>query len=559
MSLIGALNSGLTGILANQKAVEITGNNIANVNTPGYSRQVAMFSPKSAINIQGHLIGQGVKLQEITREYDQFVSGQLVNQNNILGKESAKNGPLAELERVLNVGTDSLASDIERFFGAWHDLSQNPSGHVERDRVIYEGENLLGSFEQTKGELVQIRQNINISLSANVDEINSKLKEIAALNADIQSKETLGHVANLDHDRRDLLVNDISRLIGAQVYQAGGSQIGLQLPGGVPLVEGNYAADFEAYYEGDSLRFQVKMGDVTIKAGNDNFGGEIRGFLDIRDDFIPRLENNLDSLQYNLVTHVNNVHEAGYNPDGLTGQSFFSKPLSYQSETGFDHPEDDKFQTGKITVNGKEITINDENNSLNGIRDAINNSEAGVLASVVYDGTQYRLELTPKTHGDDVTFTSELTDGVGFNFNNEDGDPEFLDRIPGVDKAIVKITSTQQVAAAGVTQGAPGDNRNALAIYSLLTSQVVNGKETFVESYGRISSTVGTESKRNAMALGGAMDTMTQLENMRESIVGVSLEQEIINLTLFQRGFEAAATYVSTVDEMMSTVLNMKR
>jgi flagellar hook-associated protein 1 len=121
----------------------------------------------------------------------------------LLGRESAKNGPLAELERVLNVGNDSLASDIERFFGAWHDLSQNPSGHVERDRVIYEGENLLGSFEQTKGELVQIRQNINISLSAKVDEINSKLKEIAALNADIQSKETLGHVTNLDHDRRD--------------------------------------------------------------------------------------------------------------------------------------------------------------------------------------------------------------------------------------------------------------------------------------------------------------------------------------------------------------------
>jgi flagellar hook-associated protein 1 len=116
-----------------------------------------------------------------------------------------------------------------------------------------------------------------------------------------------------------------------------------------------------------------------------------------------------------------------------------------------------------------------------------------------------------------------------------------LDRYPGWTRPLCNISSTQQVAVAGVTKGAPGDNRNALAIYSLFSSQVVNGKETFVESYGRISSTVGTESKRNAMAFGGARDTMTQLENMRESIVGVSLEEEIINLTLFQRGFEAAA------------------
>lgn len=568
MSLIGAFNAGLTSILTTQKAVEITGNNIANVNTPGYSRQIARLSPNSAINIQGHLIGQGVKLQEITREYDQFISGQLVNQNNILGQESARNGPLAELERVLNIGNNSLASDIENFFGAWHDLSQNPSGHVERDRVLYEGKNLLDSFEQTQAELAQIRQNINISLSGKVDEINFKLKEIASLNEDIQSKETLGHVANLDRDKRDMLVNDISKLLGAQVYQAGAGQIGIQLPGGVPLVEGNYAADFKSNYEGDSLNFQVKMGDVTVKVNNSNFGGEIRGFLDIRDDFVSKLAQNLDNLQYSLITNVNNLHEAGYDLNGQTGQSFFSKPLSYVSETSFaNHPDDiteppesNRFKTGSININGVSIEINDENNSLNGIRDAINDSNAGVLASVVYDGNSYRMNLTPKTQGNAVTFTSNLTSGPGLlNFINEDGDGEFFDEIPGFDKAIVNLTSTDQIAAARLTRGAPGDNGNALAINDLFTSQVVNGKETFVENYGRLVSTLGTESKRNTMAFGGATDTLTQLENMRESIVGVSIEQEIINLTLFQKGFEAAATYVSTVDEMIATVLNLRR
>jgi flagellar hook-associated protein 1 len=558
MSLVGALNSGLTGILANQKAVEITGNNIANVNTPGYSRQFARLSPNAAVNINGHYIGQGVKVLEISREYDKFVSGQLVNQNSVLGRESAKSGPLAELERVFNVGHNSLASDIERFFGAWHDLSQNPSGHVERDRVIYEGENLLVSFEQKKGEMVQITQNINTSLGEKVNEINLKLKEIAGLNESIQSKDTLGHVSNSDLDRREILVNDMSRLMGAHAYQAGRNQVGVQLPGGVPLVQGNHAVELEAYYDEGRLLFQVKTENITIKTQNTNFGGEIRGFLDIRDNLISELEKNLNTLQYSLITQVNAQHEAGYDLNGRTGQSFFSKPLSYQSKTSFSDP-DSAFRTGQITVNGTLIEINEENNSLNGIRDAINNSRAGVPASVIRDGDRYRLDLTPKTEDTSVTFTSNLTTGTGLYFSSDDGDPELFQPTQVEGKYVVQISSTQEVAVAGLTQGAPGDNRNALAIYSLFSDQVVDGKETFVESYGRISSTVGTESKRNSMAFGGAADTLTQLENMRESRVGVSLEQEIINLTLFQRGFEASATFVSTIDEMMSTVLNMKR
>lgn len=552
MSLIGSLNTGLTGILANQKAVEITGNNVANVNTPGYSRQFARLSPNMAINIHGHFIGQGVKVQEICREYDNFITGQLLNQHNLLGKESAKSSPLAELERVFNIGDYSLSSDIERFFGAWHDLSQNPAGQVERDRVLYEGNNLLGSFAQTKGELVKIKQNINVSLNSKVNEINLKIQEVAKLNESIRSKEILGNVANDDRDRRDLLLNDLSYVLGAQTYHSGNGQIGVQLPGGLPLVEGNYAVEFESYYDNGSLQFRIKTGDIILKVDKNNFGGEFKGYLDIRDTFIPELDKSLDELQYSIITQVNSRHEAGYGLDGITGRSFFSKPLSYQSETGFSDPDASDFLTGTIEINNITIAITADNNSLNGIRDAINNADAGVLASVVYDGTSYRLDLTPMSQGDPMIFVSNLVDGVGSDLDS------FI-QIPGSNTVTVELKSTQQVAVGGLTGGAPGDNENALKIYELFNSRVVNGKETFMEFSSRMISTVGIESKRNAMALGGASDTMTQLENMREAAVGVSLEQEIINLTMFQRGFEASCTYVSTIDEMMSTVLNMKR
>ncbi len=557
MSLTTALNSGLKGILAHQRQVEVTGNNIANVNTPGYSRQTLTISPSATVNIDGLLLGQGVDVESVNREYDKFVSGQLVGQNSTLGQESAKSAPLAELERVLGIGEDSLAGQIESFFGAWHDLSGNPSGSVERGQVIYKGENLLESFSQVKSDMVRVGQNINDKLNAEVGSINLKLQEVADLNAAIKEKETLGHVANTEKDRRDLLVKELSGILGVQTFNTGSGQIGLHLPGGIPLVQGDRALDFEAFYQGGDLQFEVRAGDVELSAKRTNFGGKFRGLLDMRDDFIPGLQQEIQQLEHRVVTEVNAQHAAGYGLDGETGRTFFSQTTGLQSETGFANTTDHNFGTGTIDVNGTSVNIDATNNSLSGIRGAINNADTGVVAAVVNNGGAYHLNLTPETPGGAVNFTSNLSGG-SWTFSNQDADAELFDAV-GSEDIHVQISDPRQVAAAGATAGEPGDNENALAVYALADSRDNPDGQTYVENYGRIAATVGTEAKRNTMARQGASDTMNQLENLRESIVGVSIEQEMMNLTRFQKGFEASSRYVQTIDEMMGTIIGMKR
>ncbi|MCF8028369.1 MAG: flagellar hook-associated protein FlgK [Desulfobacteraceae bacterium] len=554
MSLNIALHAGLSGVLTHQKQVEVTGNNIANVNTPGYSRQTLSVSPGKALNINGLLLGQGVDAETVNREYDKFVSGQLVEQGDMLGQEEAKSSPLAEIERIMGIGEDSLASEIEGFFGAWHDLSANPGGSVERDQVIYKGENLLNSFSQLESGLVDVRRNINDSLNAEVNGINLKLQKVAELNASIKDKQSLGHVANRDLDERDVVIKELSEILGMQTFETGQGQVGLQLPGGVPLVQGNRAMEFEGYYEGGNLQVQIRSDDVVLETDRTNFGGKFRGLMELRDQFIPELEQDLGDLRHGIVTNVNAQHEAGYDLDGNTGRSFFTRPASAQSETGFADPAALTLDTGDIGINGSTITIDAQNNSLYGIRDAINDSDAGVIASVVHDGTDHHLDLTPKTRGADVEsdFT-QISD-----FIDEDTDGDFFDAA-GSEQISVAIDSTDQVAAAGFPEGAPGDNVNAMAIHELNSSKLINGDQTFVDAYGRIAATVGTETRRNTMAREGAADTMNQLENLRESMVGVSLEQEMINLTLFQRGFEASSRFVQTIDEMMGTLIGLKR
>ncbi len=460
MTLISAMNPGRTGLLASQKMVEITGNNISNVNTPGYSRQTATMSPNAAINQRGLYVGQGVEVKEVRREYDRFISGQLMDQNNVLGREDAKSGPLAELERVFGIESDALGADIEGFFGAWHDLAENPSGSVEREKVIYEGENLIDSFAHKDSELVRITQNINHTLEAEVDGINQRLQEVARLNADIKAKESGGYVAHVDHDRRDLLVKELSGILGVHDYESGSSQVGLQLPGGLPLVQGDNAVQFESYYDGDELNFRVRSNDVTLDTTEANFGGQFGGLLDLRDNFIPELREDTTALRDKIIDEVNSLHRDGYGLDGVGDRPFF-----------------------------------------------------------------------------------EVDEDTG--------------------TASVAVTSTRQVAAARAEEAEPGDNRNALAISNLINERI-DGEgdardETFLEHYSRIASTVGTEARRNIMARDGAKDTMDQLENMRESIVGVSIEEEMINLIMFQKSFEAASRYIGTIDEMLGTIIGMKR
>ncbi|MCF8096074.1 MAG: flagellar hook-associated protein FlgK [Desulfobacteraceae bacterium] len=553
MTLSTAINAGLKGILAHQKQVEVTGNNIANVNTPGYSRQTVTVSPSDAVNIKGLMLGQGVDVESVNREYDRFVSGQLIEQSSVVGEENAKSAPLAELERVLGIGEDSLAGQIEEFFGAWHDLSGNPSGAVEREQVIYKGQNLLDSFSGTKSDLVRVGQNINDKLNAEVNGINLKLREIAQLNASIKEKETLGHVANTDQDRRDQLVKELSGTIGVQTYNSGDSQIGLQLPGGIPLVQGDRALDFHAYYEGGELSFQISDGNVDLQAGVKNFGGKFKGLLDVRDNLIPDLQEKLGQLEHRIVSEVNAQHAAGYGLDGETGRTFFTQMPVYQSASSAASPDDPVDPSGGTTEtltvevggNSEDIEI-ESSDTLAGIRDAINEADAGVLASVVRDGSNYRLNLTPETRGEEVNLTGATTILGGFNET-------------GTEDIHIAVDSTEELAAAGATGGAPGDNENALAVHNLGESRIMGDGETFVESYGRIASTTGTEAKRNNMASQGASDTMDQLENLRESIVGVSIEEEMMNLTLFQKGFEASSRFVQTVDEMMATIIGLKR
>lgn len=548
--LNAALNSGRTSLQTNQKAIEITGLNVANVNTPGYSRQSPNLNPYPALNFGDFFIGTGVTVGSVKRSHDVFLDGQIKDKAAELGLEESMVNTLAELERSVGIGDGSISDEFDQFFDAWRQLSTNPGGEVERQAVLQRGELVGNTFVNVYNETQQVRKNINNTLTSKIDGVNLNLDEISQLNTRITSLELAGQDANSDRDRRDLLLKELSSSIGATSFEISTGAVSVQLANGMPLVEGNQATHIVGVVSGTDTNLELEFGTANIRLDRNALGGEFGGLYQVRDVLIPDVVNRLDQLAYTFATEVNAQHNAGTDLLGQPGRNFFVAPAShtsqgYASATAFNFEIDDI----QLNVNGSVTTVAIAvgANSVNGMAAAINAAGAGVSASV--DPATNALTITPDTSGQNVTINTRGPIGGSY------ARPVFS--YPGMSSSLaMNISRTNDIAAG--TSSAPGDNTNALALLNLEQQQLV-GNDNLVSYYGKIAASVGVEAARNRQAKQGFEDSLIQLQNLRDGIDGVSLEDEMINLLQYQKGFEASAKFLSTVDEMMNTLINIKR
>lgn len=490
--LFTALNSARTSLEVNQKGIEITGNNIANVNTEGYSRQKAELAPYPAMNFGGFFVGQGVKVQDVRREHDVFITAQMHTKAAEYGFQEGQARSLGEIERVFNITEDNLATDTDKFFDSWQELSASPADLVLRDTVIQSGDLLSTNFKSTITELDNITSNINDEIFSKVDDINSQMTEIADLNERIFSIEIHGQMANSARDRRDVLAQELAQSIGAQNYQDSKGMMTVQLPGGLPLVVGNSAMSVAAVTNGSDLTLELTAGGATRQLSGVNLGGEVGGLVHIKETFIPQLREDLDTLAFTIATEVNTMHNNGMGLDGYQG-NFFELPPNYDP--------------GTPALPGPPPV-------------------PAVPPSAI-DPTQ------PMSFGAARSLAVAITDAASVAAGNAPAPP--------------------------ATVAAPGDNRNALELSNLGEDITMGGIDTFNSFYGKLTSRVGLEKNHNQLSLQGAEDAMVQLQNVNDGMVGVSLEEEMISLIQYQRGFESSAKFLSTVDELMNTLINIRR
>lgn len=569
--IMGLMDIAKRALAANQLGVEVTGNNIANVNTPGYSRQRVIFETSQALPMPYGPLGYGVQISGIERAFDPLVAARLDQNTSSLADYQARKADLDQIASLFNETQDGgLSQLLSEFWDAWNDVADNPTGAGERQTLLGQAQTLADAFSFRADQLVQARNDITQRIGPIIEEINAHTARIAQLNAEIQAIETPEQHANDLRDERQSELNQLSELIGIRYYTSGDGTINVTLANGVSLVQ-----SMDSY----TLRSEITSSDTVaiiwegpggteedVTSGLE--GGELSGHIAVRDTLIPQFQEDLDALAQELIAGVNTLHSQGVGLELLstaTSSYFVSStaaPLQNNPSLAFG----DRIAAGQFTIHvedgsGGTAATNISITGTTSLADlaAALDAVSGISATIVTNGSENRLQITADS-GYSFGFsedTSNVLMALGVNTFFTGDNAWSL----GVNDALV---NNSDLIAAGridpLTGAHPvGDNSNALALADLENEAVTGlGGLTYEEAYRQLVTDIGLEAEEAGNKQDFYQGLVDQFTELRDSVSGVSLDEELTNLIKFQRAYQAAAQMITAADEMLQALLAIK-
>ncbi|MGR8931258.1 MAG: flagellar hook-associated protein FlgK [Gammaproteobacteria bacterium] len=557
---ISILNTALSGLAAFQRSLETTSNNISNVNTDGYSRQRAEYATRPEQFLGGNYVGTGVQVTNIARSYDQFITGQVRSSNSAFGEVDRFHSLSSQIDNIIAADGTNMAPAIKSFFNAVHEVADDPSSVPARQVMLSEAENMAHNFNTLSARFTEIRDQVNTDMGNMLTDLNSYAKDIADLNVRIVADIARARGEQMPNellDKRDLLLNKIAKIIDVSVLEQQNGSVSVFIGKGQSLVIGDYAATLSLENSPtDTSRKEIFMDGQNIS--KQLSGGTLYGSLRFRDEVLEPTQQQLGMLAAGIAVEFNRVHQAGYDLNGVAGGPLFDlDPLN---------------QPDQIPINRNP-----------------NNPSAGTVVATYQPGgaaslapSDYRLDITAAGYtltrlSDNVSSNGALGGAVtatpfGFDLDLSnaalaDGD-NFLIRptYRAAGNIDVVISDPRLVAAATdfvagpPVAGLPGDNRNALALAQLETSNtMLGGTATFDDTYGQLVSKVGTQTHSADVSRSAQDALLRQATASWESVSGVNLDEEAANLIKFQQSYQAAAQAISVTNTLFDSLIGAVR
>lgn len=322
------LSIGLSALLAHQRAMETTSQNVANVNTPGYSRQspeLAAIPPNTATlpgeSLRQPQVGAGVDVLRIRRFTADLIDRHRRSEAQGLGWWETQRDGLQQVEAVFQEPSEqALNAALDNFWSAWHDLSNDPRETAARTQVLQQAGRLATMFNRLYDGLTSIQSDMDHQITGLVDVVNAKAAEIADLNAQIRRTLALGGQPNELLDRRDARLDELAKIADIQTMEQADGTVSVSLSGH-SLVFGHEYARLAA--ETDSTTNHVKITWADDHTPVRVAGGQLGAAFDLRDTVVPEQLTQLDQLASAIITNVNTLHRAGYDLNNRRGGAFF--------------------------------------------------------------------------------------------------------------------------------------------------------------------------------------------------------------------------------------------
>ena len=322
-SLFGTMSVALQSLLVQQGALEVVANNIANANTPGYSREVPVLEESPPILSGNTMVGTGVTLQSVQSVRDNILDLRIDQETSQQSSLNSYVDSMNQAQALFNEtqGT-GLQTDLSNFFNSFQSLATDPTSSSLRQSVIIAGQNLANAFSQTSNNLATIQQGLDQSVTQTVQQVNQLTAQVANLNQQIQEVSNAGENPGSLEDQRDQALNNLSGLIDTAVIYSNNGTVSVTTTNGTLLVSGN---------QSNALSTQINsatgMNDVYSQGTDITSsiaGGQLQGLISARDDSIPSAQSSLDNLAAGLISAVNTQQNDGYDLNGAKGADFFT-------------------------------------------------------------------------------------------------------------------------------------------------------------------------------------------------------------------------------------------
>jgi flagellar hook-associated protein 1 FlgK len=581
------------GVLAARGALDTVSHNIANANTEGYTRQrvdlkasFPLTFPGIGVTLKPGTIGTGVEIKSITRIRDEFIESQLLKEGSTLGRYEVVDDGLRRIENIFadpsDYGFNQLLSE---FFDAWEDMSNSPESLSARTNLVEVTRSLTGFVNEAARKLDLEVKNINDQLETKITEVNSLAREIASLNEQIIQIETGGGNQNANDlkDSRDQLVREMSKMINVRTEDTPDGGVSVYLMGH-PIVQDGFFDQLElGMSETETERPMLRFTKSKVAAPLTD--GELLGLVNLRDQYIPAFRDEFGTLVTTLANRINMMHLEGFGLDGNSNRPFFNdfgtwkldglKPLA--SGTTLDTTLDELGVVyGDFFLEGVRVEVSPEEVrpgtalTLGELLDRMNSATPDLRFSLDTTLGFPRIvveKMNPVSADERINIkdgTCNFFELAGLDPDQQQqllGSAEYGGSLKAFGLSPSILSSLQAIAAAaddGSGQmGGPGDNRTALAIADLKNEKDGFLKATFSEYYQGLISILGADGAVMVSSRQAQQQVLDEVKARRESVSGVSLDEEAVNLIRYQKAFTASARAITTIDDILDVIVNL--
>lgn len=565
----GALQIGKNAILSYQSALQVVGNNIANAGVDGYTRQSPILTSMPGVTLpEGLMPGGGVALTSLQRHLDEALLTRLRASVGDEQKNLAEQQALSQVESLYNeLSDEDLSSLLSNFFNSFDGVqnSPGPEGMSTREIAIHAGQSVATRLHEMRSGLLNLHEQLNQQIIDVTRQANDLAKQVAGLNLEIVRAESTGQGAAASlRDQRDGVLKQLAQFMDIQTSETPEGAVNVYV-GSEPLVQYTRSRGLTAEQElvGDRTVVSVRFADSNgpVKIGS----GQIAGLVSSRDESVYGQVQEIDKLAATLIEQVNRIHSQG---QGLTTLTAITGAYDVLDTTAALSSAGSTGLPLAVSNGSFKLTVKDSNGvaqeyviaaseaglgtdmSLQDLVGQINSTAANVTASITSDN-RLRLQAAGGysfTFGED---TSGAMAALGMN--------AFFTGTDAKNIAVESGLAGDSGRLAAAKTGRAGDGSNAAALASLGDKKMGQSGASIPQLWAAAVSSLGAASSAARHNSEATHSVSQSLQAQRESISGVNTDEEAVNLLRYQRSFQAAARYISIVDQLVDEMLGMVR